>query len=476
MITIEYLEEERVKLWNKLLEVEKKLNKKTSDYEKEAKSSSKKTSEYRNKCKESLEVANDYISQISTKISEIDESIKTIKHNEGYSIEKSNEIKTILDASNENLETLNEKKLELQKSIEFLELAFENHPNLEDEIETLNSAFHDSEELNTKIQNLHKNSLTRKREIDNLYYEINGYSDTDEDTEEETEVEGLKEKLEKTYVKLKSNLDILEKKLSDLQTRTEANFNKFQTTQDIVFNENLKKWQNKYSSIENKINSLLPNALTAGLSSAYSTKKTEETAEQVKLVKRFNWGIFGLILVSLIPFAVSIKSISDGLALDEVLTRMPRLVLAILPLYIPVMWVAYSANRKMNLSKRLIEEYSHKEVISKTFEGLSKQINDIEDSETSSDLRLKLLYNILEVSSENPGKLISNYNKSDHPIMDALDKSVKLSNAVEKLADIPGLSSLSKVLDKKSKKILAEQAEKVDKVLNEIGDDKQVES
>ena len=60
--------------------------------------------------------------------------------------------------------------------------------------------------------------------------------------------------------------------------------------------------------------------------------------------------------------------------------------------------------------------------------------------------------------------------------MDALDKSVKLSNAVEKLADIPGLSSLSKVLDKKSKKILAEQAEKVDKVLNEIGDDKQVES
>ena len=476
MITIEYLEEERVKLWNKLLEVEKELNKKTSDYEKEAKSSSKKTSEYRNKCKESLEVANDYISQISTKISEIDESIKTIKHNEGYSIEKSNEIKTILDASNENLETLNEKKLELQKSIEFLELAFENHPNLEDEIETLNSAFHDSEELNTKIQNLHKNSLTRKREIDNLYYEINGYSDTDEDTEEETEVEGLKEKLEKTYVKLKSNLDILEKKLSDLQTRTEANFNKFQTTQDIVFNENLKKWQNKYSSIENKINSLLPNALTAGLSSAYSTKKTEETAEQVKLVKRFNWGIFGLILVSLTPFAVSIKSISDGLALDEVLTRMPRLVLAILPLYIPVMWVAYSANRKMNLSKRLIEEYSHKEVISKTFEGLSKQINDIEDSETSSDLRLKLLYNILEVSSENPGKLISNYNKSDHPIMDALDKSVKLSNAVEKLADIPGLSSLSKVLDKKSKKILAEQAEKVDKVLNEIGDDKQVES
>jgi len=56
------------------------------------------------------------------------------------------------------------------------------------------------------------------------------------------------------------------------------------------------------------------------------------------------------------------------------------------------MWVAYSSNRKMNLSKRLSEEYSHKEVLSKTFEGLSTQINNISDEKISGDLRNKLLY------------------------------------------------------------------------------------
>ena len=147
---------------------------------------------------------------------------------------------------------------------------------------------------------------------------------------------------------------------------------------------------------------------------------------------------------------------------------MPRLVLSILPLYIPVLWVAYSANRKMNLSKRLIEEYTHKEVLSKTFEGLARQIQNIEDSAISADLKTRLLYNILEVSSENPGKLISDYNKSDHPLMDALDKSVKLSNTIDRLKDIPGMSKLISVLDDKATKIRENQAEKATDGLDSI--------
>ena len=100
-------------------------------------------------------------------------------------------------------------------------------------------------------------------------------------------------------------------------------------------------------------------------------------------------------------------------------------------------------------------------MLSKTFEGLSEQIKNIENKDTSVDLRNRLLFNLLEVSSENPGKLISDYNKSDHPLMDALDKSVKLANAVEKLAKIPGFSKLAQVLDKKSKNVLGDEEKKV---------------
>ena len=175
--------------------------------------------------------------------------------------------------------------------------------------------------------------------------------------------------------------------------------------------------------------------------------------------------------VSLIPFVISVVSMFEGLSLEEAILRLPRLVLAILPLYVPVFWVAHSGNKKMNLSKRLTEEYTHKEVLSKTFEGLATQISQIGNNELSTDLKIRLLYNILEVSSENPGKLITDYNKSDHPLMDALDKSVKLANAVDKLDRIPGITRLTEMLSKKSKLIVEQEMKKAETGINMLSQD-----
>ena len=475
MISTEYLDEERKKLWKKVLVLEKDINKKTSDYEKEAKSASKKASEYRNRCEDARSIADGFVLEIKTKLESIDDLLIDIDNSKKLSDEKGTEIKGILESSNNNLNELIERKEKIQNHLTELETAFENHPELESEIEELNTAFTESDDLYAKISALHKNSLTKKKEIDSLFYEINGYKETDEESGEETEVEGLKDKLETTYDELNQNLNTLRVDLSEFKIKTQDDYKNFIETKNAVFNKKMDTWLKDYKAIQAKISNLLPNALTAGLSSAYSNKKENEEKEQKRLEKRFNLGIVGLVLVSLIPFLISLKSFVEGVELEEVIIRMPRLVLAILPLYIPVLWLAYSANKKMNLAKRLIEEYSHKEVLSKTFEGLSKQINDIEDVETSADLRLKLLYNILEVSSENPGKLISDYNKSDHPFMDALDKSVKLANVVDKLADIPGLSKLSQVLDKKSKRIVNNQAEKIDEVLEDYIEQEEVE-
>ncbi len=230
-------------------------------------------------------------------------------------------------------------------------------------------------------------------------------------------------------------------------------------------------WKADYSATAAKIESLLPNALTAGLSSAFSNKKDSEIKESLRYSQTFSKAILGLVAVSLIPFAVSVFSLIEKEHFSEVLLRLPRLVLSILPLYIPVLWVAYSSNRKVNLSKRLSEEYAHKEVLSKTFEGLSEQINNIENKTISVDLRNRLLFNLLEVSSENPGKLISDYNKSDHPLMDALDKSVKLANAVEKLGKIPGFSKLAQVLDRKSKNVLDGEEKKANAGLDTLDEE-----
>jgi len=304
--------------------------------------------------------------------------------------------------------------------------------------------------------------------VDSLYYDIIGYTDTDKNTGEEIVVPGKKEELQNSYLAIKEKISDAKKNLLEFVTETKNNFKAFEEQKNTELSTALEKWQAEFNSILQKIEALLPNALTAGLSSAYSTKKDDEIKESNGYSRTFTNSIWGLVGVSLIPFVISIISLIRNENYSDVLLSLPRLVLSILPLYIPVLWVAYSANRKINLSKRLSEEYAHKEVLSKTFEGLSTQINNIENKDISNDLRNKLLYNILEVNSENPGKLISDYNKSDHPLMDALDKSVKLANAVEKLAKIPGLSKLAHILDKKSKGVLAEEEKKANSGLDNI--------
>src|SRR5690606_19842365 len=96
-----------------------------------------------------------------------------------------------------------------------------------------------------------------------------------------------------------------------------------------------------------------------------------------KLKTQFNLGIIGLITISLLSVFISIYFIKTGTPFKEVILILPNIATAVIPLYIPMMWFTFAANKKLNLSKRLIEEYTHKEVISKTFEGLSTQIEKL---------------------------------------------------------------------------------------------------
>jgi len=472
----EYLDDERRKLWHKVNTVESELHKKideelvkkASDYSDEAKQSSKKASEFRNKSEEAKNTISQILDDINIKSLEINKILQTstnlnsdIENNALESTQNSNLIKESIDA------VLKSKEI-LEGQIAQVELIFDDEESITEKVQKINDFLTESGDTSSKIEILHKSLLDRKKEIDQVHLNIFGYKEKDTTSGEEIVVEGLKAKLDKSYTELSVRLKNSEEFLSRLKNESIDDYEIFSKNNASVFKETLDTWIKNYTELSLKIQELLPNALTAGLSSAYSEKKDTEIKEYSKLNKTFNVAIIGLVAVSLIPFGVSLFSINQNKPFENVLLDMPRLVLSILPLYIPVLWIAYSANRKMNLSKRLSEEYSHKEVLSKTFEGLSTQINSITDEKVSYDLRNKLLYNILEVSSENPGKLISDYNKSDHPLMDALDKSVKLATAFERLERIPGFSKLAKVMDKKSKILLEDENDKANKGLTAI--------
>ena len=68
MDKLEYIEEERKKIWAKLVELDDLHSKKTADYESEAKQSSKKASEFKNKSEDSKNLASQYASEAEEKI------------------------------------------------------------------------------------------------------------------------------------------------------------------------------------------------------------------------------------------------------------------------------------------------------------------------------------------------------------------------------------------------------------------------
>jgi len=457
MVSIDYLDDERKKLWNEIIQLKKSVDKKTSDYEREAKQSSKKASEYRNRSLEAKDLITNALSESELKLSEV----KSTYNRLNGLLSEIEEVGNLSKETSGNIDSL-------QQKIGVVDKLFEDREDFDEKLNRLTEISEEGETHSSKIGALYTGLLKRKKEIDELYFEIAGYTDKNEETGEPVSVEGLRDKLEKSYSDIEAGLEILNLKLLKIGAKASNDYEEFIKSGNIKFGKNVESWKHEYSGLSKKVKELLPDALTAGLSHAFSRKREFEIDEGKRLSKIFFYAILGLVCVSLIPFAVNVYLLSDGKSLESVIFDMPRMLLAILPLYVPVLWVAYSASKKINLSKRLVEEYTHKEVLSKTFEGLSRQIEEIDNSEVSSELRIKLLYNILDVSSENPGKLISDYNKADHPLMDALDKSAKLSGAVESLLNIPGLSKLAKMLDRKSENILEKQTKKVEEALDSV--------
>ena len=464
---LDSLEEEKKYIWSKIAELEQEVAKKTSDYEEVAKNSSTQAITYLNAIeviKQSIETD---LSESNTKLNEIKSTAESISNTGAQIIEISNAAKEKENSLGTILKEIEDRNGILVEKFTAIEEIVKKTPGVEENLKTLEDVFEKGNSTDTKIAALYQTIADKKKELDGLYIKLIGYKETDSEGKE-IEVQGLKAELENTYSNVKNKLDGIDKELNDLKSETVGNYNKFIEDKDKIVTDDIKTWNEKLSQIENKITELLPRALTVGLSHAYSEKKESEIKEGGNHSKTFSRAIWGLVLVSLVPFAFSIKSLADGVELETIILRLPRLALAILPLYVPVLWVAYSANRRTNLSKRLAEEYSHKEVLSKTYEGLSRQINNLENKDISADLRIKLLYNILEVNSENPGKLISDYNKSDHPMMDALDKSVKLTNAVTKLAKIPGFAKLASSLERKSQEILKEEGKKANAAIESL--------
>jgi hypothetical protein len=312
------------------------------------------------------------------------------------------------------------------------------------------------------VQLLLNNAVKKKTEIDSIHKAIHG-EDISSSDGKITHVPGIRDELDSSYTELTANIERLAARADESLAEIRTQYEKLSQVKIEEFETLLTTSTGRFEAVDKELKGLLPGAMAAGLSAAYEEKKNDEIMALTGFNITFRNAITGLVGISAIPLLIDIYLVTwKAMDLVVVIKDTPHLLLAIMPLYFPILWLAYSANKKANLSKRLIEEYTHKSVLGKTFSGLSNQIDSLQhQGDVKEELRTKLLFNVLQVSAENPGKLITNYSKSDHPLMDALENSVKLADSVTTLAKIPGFSALANKLAAKADDILQEKTKKV---------------
>lgn len=408
---------------------------------------------------QTLEEVRGKVSDDSTKISELREKLSEDNVEILSAIETS---KSAYSDFLENKESVDQAISQLYAHIEEIKKTLSGSEILSEQIDNVSQISAKATDSLKDITNLLDGALKRKSRIDELHKEIMGYEIKSDDGQTQT-IEGLRDELSNAYDNIKQKIEDIEDTVEGVVKEVSDKYSSDLGDQKTQFEQLISDSKDRVTSVDDELKALLPGGLAAGLSAAYEAKKDEEIQAQGSYSIQFGRAIIALVLISLIPFTVdAYLLIWENKDIVEVIKDTPNLILSILPLYFPVLWYAFSTNKKLNLSKRLIEEYTHKAVLGRTFSGLSNQIINLpHENAVKEDLRNRLLFNLLQVSSENPGKLITDYNKSDHPFMEALENSAKLSASIDILSKLPGFSAMAEKLSRKTRDIADTQTQKV---------------
>ena len=462
----EYLNEERIKLWEAVRNLEQKLEDLVKNtplqLQSEARGQLNKASDYVNRISERKTEADTKSQELISLASEAKETIDTLAQelsdiNEKYNHAKEqfDRIQKAYDIVCNSNEEWNEQATKINNNFDAANGWIDMAKKQADGIKTI---YDNCESIEKKINGLLKQSSEKKQEILDVYDGVFGYDLPDGSGKHE---EGLVEELEKSYNELDEKIAKFKEELESFREQKEKEYTDF---------INYKK--DEHDSIQKRIKELLPGAMTAGLSHAYNDQCNAEKKERRNSLIVFYSAIILMTLFACVPLTIGLilRYRLERTWLD-IIHLYPQIVCMILPLYLPALWVAFSSSRKANLSKRLIEEYAHKVALARTFQGLEEQISGLENNETAMDLKVKLLYNLVSVSAENPGKLISNYNRADNPMVEFLDRSLAVSESLERLSNIPGISFFAKrILEKvktKQNKIMEEACKDTEKLIDD---------
>ncbi|WP_421955636.1 hypothetical protein [Polaromonas sp.] len=157
----------------------------------------------------------------------------------------------------------------------------------------------------------------------------------------------------------------------------------------------LAKLKTEFANIHARIESLLPNATSAGLATAFREQKARFERPQLMWLSTFVLTILALLLSSLVGLP----------ATEDSWDAIFRHLVNRLPLIAPLVWLAIYAGRHYGMALRLQEEYAYKEAVSAAFEGYKREMGTVGVGSDGGSPLVTLCENVLGTLGQRPGRI-----------------------------------------------------------------------
>ena len=345
---------------------------------------------------------------------------------------------------NEHVENgFSEIKLTQENAIKIkseLENELDNFKRLRSEIEEYRNSIFSVDGIKDNVKKLLSDSELKLSEVDKLhdsFYKENG----------------LKQKIDEFY----SNISNKNKEINELKKDSSATLQELSNFYDKVFgkdDENGKKigglkqeidqrrsdldefkkqQSDRYDELNNQIESLLPGATSAGLSSAYNEMRNKFGRQSMWYGIGF-YAALGALLITILYTreVVLLKDIPlDKGSWFSLLILLGNFAVKI-PFIMPALWLVIFISKRRSESERLSQEYAHKEVLAKSYDSYRQQIEKLSKKEQE-ELLPVLMEGMIKAISLNPAETLDKKHQSDSPISEVLKDKNFIDSIVDKL-------------------------------------------
>ena len=341
--------------------------------------------EYKNQIKEFYQQCfGEEEDSFKSKLAKLDEAYTKILDDEGY-------LKKIEDANKASTEYRDEI---LEYKVRLLDGDSEN------------------KSIKQQIHDLNQEMLANQAKMQNFITEyITGGTVTTTKTEA-----GLEE------VKTKSKKELVDE--------LHKSFEEHVATENAKIAEYIEEFDKYKTAKQAEIEGLLKSATNASLASAFETFRTQTEKLKVKSERYFLSSIILLVFAIILPYVPYSKEWM--FTSDNVYIELLRRVL----FTGPFVWLAYYQAKKSNQYFRLEQEYAHKAVVSRSFEGYKSQVLELyKDNPASQEMLTKLLGGSIDTIAKNPAEVLDNAKSSSHPLEDIKENLSGLFEPLSKLVE-----------------------------------------